>query len=92
MTDPSGQELAASSVVAQANSNAASSGAAIGTTLAQTAPMTAKKSMKLMMSMKAKMYWVPYARKLRKRKLRQNIDYNLLEYKIKWITDAIGYY
>ena len=54
VTDPSAQELAASSVVAQANSNAASSGPAIGATLAQTGPMKATTSMKIMKSMKAK--------------------------------------
>lgn len=46
----------------------------------------------LMMNMKAKMSWVPYARKIRHRKLRQDIDFNILEFKIWGLTEITGFY
>jgi len=44
-----------------------------------------------MLSVKAKMDWVPFENKLRgPGRLDRNLDYNLLKYKIGYVTDVIG--
>lgn len=49
--------------------------------------------MYLMQSMKAKLLWVPYSQLIKNRMMRQNIDFNLLEFKV-WggVSDATGFY
>jgi len=44
-----------------------------------------------MLSVKAKMDWVPFENKLMAGKLDRNLDYNLLKYKIGFVTDMTGF-
>ena len=44
-----------------------------------------------MLSVKAKMDWVPFENKLMTGKLDRNIDFNLLKYKIGFVTDMTGF-
>jgi len=44
-----------------------------------------------MLSVKAKMDWVPFENKLMTGKLDRNLDYNLLKYKIGFVTDMTGF-
>ena len=46
----------------------------------------------LMRSMRAKLDWVPYHRKIRQRKLRQNVNFNTLELKLPGLSNALGHY
>ena len=45
-----------------------------------------------MLSVKAKFDWVPYGTNLKLKKMVRDIDYNLIEYKVPYLTDMIGYY
>ena len=46
----------------------------------------------VMLSMKAKLDWVPYGNKLMHRQIGQDIDYSLIEFKTPLITDLVGAY
>jgi hypothetical protein len=46
----------------------------------------------IMLSMKAKLDWVPYGNKLMQRGIGQDVDYSYLEFKLPVITDVLGLY
>ena len=43
-----------------------------------------------MLSVKAKMGWVPFEYKLAEGELDRNLDFNMLKYKIGFVTDMVG--
>lgn len=42
--------------------------------------------------MRAKLDWVPYHRKIRHRKLRQDVNYDILEFKLPMLSNTLGHY
>jgi len=46
----------------------------------------------LMISVKAKLDWLPYGNKIEDNVLSHNLDYNKIMYKVPLISDMTGYY
>lgn len=46
----------------------------------------------IMLTMRAKQDWVPYGSKIMYKKIKHDIDYNIIEFKIPIISDMLGLY
>lgn len=45
-----------------------------------------------MLSVKAKQDWVPFGNSLKNNEVKQDLDYSMIVYKLRYVTDMLGHY